>query len=163
MRSIVGPLIMVGVCLTACNQRDTANSQTEKVNTTANQKTGAMKSLVSIVEIPTADFSRAMNFYRKILDIDIEVVEMEGIKIGLFPNPGDGTVVQLIHADGYKTSADGTVVYLNGGDDLQKVAGRIEANGGKIVMPKTEIGPDMGFYAVFTDTEGNKLGLHSPH
>lgn len=122
-----------------------------------------MKNLVSIVEIPTTDFSRAMDFYRKILDINIEVMEMEGIRIGLFPNADEGTVVQLIHADGYKTSADGTIVYLNGGDDLQKVADKIEANGGKIVTPKTEIGPDMGFYAVFTDTEGNKLGLHSLH
>ena len=56
-----------------------------------------------------------------------------------------------------------TIVYLNGGDDLQKVAAKIEVNGGKILVPKTEIGPDMGFYAVFTDTEGNKLGLHSLH
>ncbi|MBT1695423.1 VOC family protein [Fulvivirgaceae bacterium PWU4] len=122
-----------------------------------------MKNLVSIVEIPTADFSRAMDFYQKILAINIEVVEMEGIKMGLFPNAGDGTVVQLLHADGYKPSVDGTVIYLNGGDDLQKVADKIEANGGRIVTPKTEIGPDMGFYAVFTDTEGNKLGLHSLH
>jgi hypothetical protein len=122
-----------------------------------------MKKLVSIVEIPTADFSRAMDFYQKILGINIEVVEMEGIKMGLFPNSGEDAVVQLIYADGYKTSADGTIVYLNGGEDLQKIADKIEANGGKIVIPKTEIGPDMGFYAMFTDTEGNKLGLHSLH
>jgi uncharacterized protein len=163
MRSIVKTLIMVGVCLTACTGRDNASLQNEKIDAIADQKTNAMKSLVSIIEIPTADFSRAINFYRKILGIDIEVVEMEGMKIGLFPNPGEGIVVQLIHADGYKNSADGVIVYLNGGDDLQRVAGKIEANGGKIVTPKTEIAPGMGFYGIFTDTEGNRLGLHSPH
>jgi uncharacterized protein len=163
IRSIIIALIAASVCLTACTERDNTNSQNEKGSTTANQKTGSMKNLVSIVEIPTGDFSRAMNFYGKILDINIEVVEMEGIKMGLFPNAGEGTIVQLLQAEGYKASADGTVVYLNGGDDLQKVAGRIETNGGKIVTPKTEIGPDMGFYAVFIDTEGNKLGLHSLH
>lgn len=161
MRAIIRLLILVGVSLTACTERNSANSQTEKVSTAANQKKGDMKNLVSIVEIPTADFSRAMIFYQKILDIDIEVVEMDGIKMGLFPNSSEGTVVQLIHADGYKASADGTIVYLNGGEDLQKIAEKIEASGGKIVIPKTEIGPDMGFYGVFTDTEGNKLGLHS--
>jgi predicted enzyme related to lactoylglutathione lyase len=152
---------MAGVGLTAYTERDSAGSDIEKIHTTVDQKTGDMKNLISIVEIPTADFSRAMNFYRKVLEIQIEEVEMDGIKLGLFANSGDGPVVQLIHGEGYKTSADGTVVYLHGGNDLQKVADKIAANGGKIIIPKTAIGPDMGFYAVFTDTEGNKLGLHS--
>ena len=162
MRSIIGPWI-VGASLMACTKRDDDRTQVQKIDSSANQKMADMKNLVSIVEIPTDDFSRAMNFYGKILGIDIEVVEMEGIKMGLFPGSEDSPAVQIIHGDGYKTSLDGTIVYLNGGDDLQKVADKIEANGGKIVIPKTEIGPDMGFYAVFTDTEGNKLGLHSLH
>ena len=120
-----------------------------------------MKNLISIVEIPTSDFSRAVAFYQAILDIKIEEIEMDGVKMGSFPNSGEGVYVQLINGNAYKASADGTLVYLNGGDDLQKVANKIEANGGKIVVPKTEIGPEMGFYAMFTDTEGNKLGLHS--
>jgi|SRR5688500_1668444 len=120
-----------------------------------------MKNLISIVEIPTADFRRAMAFYQAILDIHIEEMEMDGIKMGLFPNSGESVSVQLINGSQYKTSSDGAIVYLNGGKDLQKVADKIEANGGKIVIPKTEIGPEMGFYAMFHDTEGNKLGLHS--
>lgn len=120
-----------------------------------------MKNLVSIIEIPTEDFSRAVEFYQAILNIKIDEMEMEGIKMGLFPNPEGGVFVQLINGDTYKTSKDGTLVYLNGGEDLQNVVDKIKANGGKIVIPKTEIGPDMGFYSIFADTEGNKLGLHS--
>lgn len=120
-----------------------------------------MKNLISIIEIPTSDFSRAVEFYQTILDIKIEAVEMDGVKMGLFPNDNESVFVHLINGDQYKPSADGTIVYLNGGSDLQKVANKIEANGGKLVVPKTEIAPDMGFYAMFTDTEGNKLGLHS--
>ena len=120
-----------------------------------------MKKLISIVEIPTADFPRAVAFYEAILDINIEETEMEGIKMGLLSKFGESVSVQLINGSDYKPSADGTVVYLNGGKDLQKVADKIEANGGKIVLPKTEIGPEMGFFAIFIDTEGNKLGLHS--
>jgi len=122
-----------------------------------------MKNLISIVEIPTSDFPRAIAFYQKILDINIEEMEMDGVKMGLFPNDGESIFVQLIKGSEYKTSVDGTIVYLNGGNDLQTVANKIEMNGGKIVVPKTEIGPEMGFYAMFTDTEGNKLGLHSPN
>jgi predicted enzyme related to lactoylglutathione lyase len=120
-----------------------------------------MRNFISIVEIPTIDFSRATAFYQAILDISIEEIEMDGIQMGLFPNDGESISVQLIKGGEYKTSRDGTIVYLNAGNDLQTVANKIEANGGKIIAPKTEIGPDMGFYAMFIDTEGNKLGLHS--
>ena len=120
-----------------------------------------MKNLISIVEIPTSDFSRAVAFYQTILDIHIEEIEMDGIKMGLFPNDGEGVSVLLIKGSQYKTSIDGPIVYLNGGNDLQKVADKIVAKGGKVIIPKTEIGPEMGFYAMFTDSEGNKLGLYS--
>jgi predicted enzyme related to lactoylglutathione lyase len=32
--------------------------------------------------------------------------------------------------------------------------------GGTVVMPKTSIGPN-GFMAFFTDTEGNRVAMHS--
>ena len=121
-----------------------------------------MSMLISIVEIPTEDLSRAMIFYGKILDVGFEVVEMEGIKMALFPGSGEISV-QLLEGDGYKPSTNGAIVYLNGGDDLQVIADKVESNGGRMVVPKTEIGPDMGFYAMFIDTEGNRLGLHSLH
>lgn len=35
---------------------------------------------------------------------------------------------------------------------------KIEAAGGKAVMPKQEV-PDMGFYSYFIDSEGNVIGL----
>lgn len=36
----------------------------------------------------------------------------------------------------------------------------IEANGGKICLPKQEIGQGMGWIVAFQDTEGNLIGLH---
>lgn len=43
--------------------------------------------------------------------------------------------------------------------DLQIVANKIKANKGKIVVPKTEIRPNMGFYAMFIDTEGKQVRI----
>ncbi|RPE08919.1 VOC family protein [Chitinophaga lutea] len=120
-----------------------------------------MKSLISIVEIPTEDFSRAVAFYQAILNISIEEIDMQGTPMGLFPGQDEAVSVTLIKSEEYKASAEGTVVYLNAGDDLQHVLGKIEPAGGKIVVPKTEISPEIGFFAMFIDTEGNKLGLHS--
>lgn len=122
-----------------------------------------MKKVIAIVEIPATDFSRAVSFYKGILDIEIEEIEMGGIRMGLFPNDGEDVFVQVIQGAEYRPSADGVVVYFNCGDDLQKTAIKIEAKGGRMIVPKTEIGPEMGFYAMFTDSEGNKLGLHSTY
>jgi predicted enzyme related to lactoylglutathione lyase len=67
----------------------------------------------------------------------------------------------IVHGDGGSPSTNGTLVYLNGGDDLSPMLGRVEEAGGTVVVPKTEIGNDFGFFAHFIDTEGNKVGLHS--
>ena len=120
-----------------------------------------MKNLISIVEIPTLEFPRAVTFYQTILNTSIEEINMDGILMGLFPSDGETVNVALINSSQYKTSMDGSLVYFNAGDDLQIVLDKIKANGGKILIPKTDIGSGMGFYAMFSDTEGNKLGLHS--
>jgi len=120
-----------------------------------------MKNLISIFEIPAKDFSRAVKFYQAILDISIEEVEMEGVTIGLFSGGDSSVSGSVIKGSDYKPSADGVIIYLNGGDNLQVVLDRVEANNGKILVPKSQISPEAGFYALFIDTEGNKLGLHS--
>lgn len=122
-----------------------------------------MKNPVSIIEIPTVDFPRAVKFYQAILNIHIEEIDMQGTQMGLFPSDGEVVSVALIKGDQYIPTTDGTIVYLNAGDDLRPVLDKIAPNGGNIVVPKTEIDPEIGFFAMFIDTEGNKLGLHSTH
>src|SRR5690606_17329445 len=126
-----------------------------------NKKTNDMRHLISIIEIPTSDLKRAIIFYKSILAVNIEEAEMGDVKMGILP--GDEGSVHVILANGsdYKPTPDGPVIYLNGGDDLQSILNEVEFNGGKVLVPKTEISPEMGFFALFTDTEGNKLGLHS--
>jgi hypothetical protein len=38
---------------------------------------------------------------------------------------------------------------------------RVKQAGGAVVTEKTSLGGESGFYAEFTDSEGNKIGLHS--
>ncbi|QJB42419.1 VOC family protein [Chitinophaga oryzae] len=120
-----------------------------------------MENFISIVEIPTNSFARAVKFYQSVFNIGIREIDMQGTQMGLFPG-GEGPVnVALVKGDDYKPSATGTLVYFNGGDDLQNLLHKIEPAGGKVLLPKTLIDAENGFFAIFTDTEGNKLGLHS--
>lgn len=153
IKSIISTAVMIGVGFISCTNRNSSNLQTQKADD--------MKNLISIVEIPTIDFSRAVGFYQAILGVSIEEADMGGVQMGVFPSDGETVNVALIRGDDYKPSTDGAIVYLNAGDDLQIILDKIKPNGGKVVVPKTEISPEMGFFAMFTDTEGNKLGLHS--
>lgn len=120
-----------------------------------------MRNLISIVEIPTTDFSRAVQFYQTILDLTIEEVDIDGTQMGVLPSEGETVNVVLVKGTDYKPTSDGAVLYLNAGDDLQPVLEMVSQNGGQIIVPKTQISPEMGYFALFRDTEGNKVGLHS--
>jgi len=150
-RSIIIIAIILGVGINNCKNENNPNPQTEKPN----------KSLISIVEIPTTNFLRAVTFYQTVLGVKIEEVDMEGTQMGIFPSSGDTVSVVLVNGNDYTPTKNGTVVYLNAGNDLQPTLNEVEKNGGKIILPKTKISPEMGFFALFIDTEGNKLGLHS--
>ncbi|RTE55594.1 VOC family protein [Arenibacter aquaticus] len=122
-----------------------------------------MNSFISLFEIPAIDISRAVNFYQAILDINIERMEMPGMEMGIFPYKEQIVTGVIMKGEGYKPSADGSTIYLNGGDNLQTILDKVEKNGGTIIVPKTAHADESGFFALFLDTEGNKLGLNSPN
>ena len=39
---------------------------------------------------------------------------------------------------------------------------KIDKAGGKVIQPKKMVTEEIGFIAIFIDTEGNKVALHSP-
>ncbi len=129
---------------------------------TAQTNNTNMNSYVAIFEIPATDITRAISFYEKILDLKIEKMEFPGMEMGLLPFENQVVTGVIMQGEGYKPSADGVTVYLNCGNDLQKVLDKVESNGGKIIIPKTPHADEVGFFAIFMDSEGNKMGLHSP-
>ena len=122
-----------------------------------------MQHAISWFEIPTTDFSRARKFYESIFDITMEQMEFpNGLKMAIFPTQDEGISGSLVHyPDFYKTGSEGPLVYLNAGEDLQVVLDRVEPNGGKMVVPKTQISEERGYMAVFIDSEGNRVALFS--
>lgn len=162
-RKLLSAAIILIIGFTACTQPNNSDSQTTKVNSHENKITKDMKNYISIFEIPTTEFSRAVQFYQSILDIKIEEIDMQGTQMGLFPSDGQTVSGVIIKGEGYKPSADGVVIYLNGGDNLQYILDKVENSGGNIIIPKTVIDEENGYFAMFLDTEGNRVGLHSPN
>lgn len=132
-------------------------------NSNQNKNHNNMKSFISIFEIPATDINRAVSFYQSILGINIEVIDMQGMQMGLFPSEGHAVSGVITSGEGYEPSTNGVLVYLNGGDNLELVLNKIEQFGGQIVMPKSLIDEENGYFAMFIDSEGNKMGLHSPN
>ena len=121
-----------------------------------------MKSLCVWFEIPVKDFERAKKFYSEIFQVQMEEQEMGGSLMGFFPMEGYANSGAIVKGEGYEPSDKGAMIYLNGGDDLQVVEDMIEPAGGKVIMKKMKISDEIGYMAIFLDTEGNKLALHSP-
>ncbi len=121
------------------------------------------KNAVSWFEIPAKDLQRAKAFYEVIFKTKLgEMVLANNLKMALFPTE-TGTVGGALceHHEFYHPGHEGPLVYLNGSPDLQKVLDRVEAHGGKVIVPKRQISDDYGFMAVFEDCEGNRIALHS--
>lgn len=119
-----------------------------------------MSNPIQWLEIATTDIERAKQFYQKVFNLSFEFVEMPDSKMYMFGAPDAiGSSGCLVHGDGYVPSADGTVVYFEC-KDVNEELGRIEAAGGNILIPKTDIG-EFGYFAHVMDSEGNRIGLHS--
>ncbi len=115
-------------------------------------------------EIPATDITRAKKFYGTVFGVEMQDMgEMMGMKMVSFPSEmGNGKASgALVQGDMYKPSQDGAVIYLNANPKIQEVVDRIESAGGKVIRPATQISPEIGYMALFIDSEGNRVALHS--
>jgi predicted enzyme related to lactoylglutathione lyase len=127
------------------------------------------KDALNWFELYVTDFDRAKRFYETILKAALQDVPMEscesaqkdGSRMAVFPYENmKGVGGSITKMKDIAPGAGGTIVYLNVEGDLDGVIKRIPTAGGTVVKPRTSIG-EHGFIAIFKDTEGNCVGLHS--
>ena len=115
-------------------------------------------------EIPVSDFERAKKFYENIFEYQMPENTMGKARMGFllydFQNGGRGGAI-VHYPELYTPSDNGTLVYLNCDPDLSVVLNRVENAGGSVLVPKTDIGNNLGFFAMIKDSEGNRVALHS--
>lgn len=129
---------------------------------TKKKKDKPVSSYFSWFEIPALDFKQAVDFYDFIFDIKMDKHVTDSHAVAYFPQV-DGVGGAVVSGSGSVPSNQGPLLYLNGGDDLNKVLERVEEAGGRIIMAKTLISESSGYFAVFIDSQGNKLALYSTH
>ncbi len=119
-----------------------------------------MNNPVHWFEIAAKDLERAKDFYSEVFNLEFQYVEMLDTKMYMFGEPGKpGSSGALVQSEDNTPSQDGTLVYFSC-EDIPATTQKVEKMGGKTLVSKTSIG-EFGFYAHVSDTEGNRIGLHS--
>ncbi len=122
-----------------------------------------MKTLVAFFEIPVIDFDRSIKFYESLLSVKLVTMACGHEKMAFFPEenglcPG---AISWAAENSFLPSENGVLVSLNIENMMQAIS-FIEKNGGRILISKTKIEADnRGYFAVFIDCEGNRVGLYS--
>ncbi len=121
-----------------------------------------MKSIVAFFEIPASDFNRAVNFYETVLRLKFSIADCgETEQMAFFPEEAGKCPGAISFAANFNPSKDGSLISLRV-DDMDAALSKIKQNNGKIITPKTKIeAENMGYFSVFMDSEGNRVGLYS--
>lgn len=112
-------------------------------------------------EIPVREMGRAVSFYDAVLGTALQPEPHGGMELAVFPYDAEqhvtGALMKLEHCE---PSMHGSTVYLSVADVAQALV-RIEAAGGAVIVPRTELSEGRGAFAQFRDSEGNRVGLWS--
>ena len=124
------------------------------------------RNAITWFEIPVADIDRAQRFYETLLARSLQRGQAGPQTLAVFPYEVGTGVGGMLKLDATATAAapaaSATLVYLDASPSLDVVLARAGELGARIVQPKTELPNDNGFTAHLLDTEGNRIGLHSP-
>lgn len=109
---------------------------------------------ICYLEIPAKTCEESAEFYRSIFGWN---VRERGDGNLAFDDSGSVSVTWVKETD--RTPDEQTRIYImvdNINDTLEKV----QAAGGRLLTPRTDIGPGMGAFAAFTDPAGAEFGLY---
>jgi hypothetical protein len=121
--------------------------------------------VVGWFEVPVENMERAIKFYETVFAFKLDRNKMGPLDMAWFPwvSEGLGSGGSLVHFPAaYKPSTDGVLVYFTAqSGDLANELSRIEPAGGQVLQGKTQISEEHGYMALFIDSEGNRVALHS--
>lgn len=118
-------------------------------------------------ELPVTDMERAIGFYEYVFGVEMECENKstcaDTVMI-FFPHSisGKGVFGSLTKSPYMQPSVSGAMLYFSSTvDDVALELSRVEFAGGKILVQKTFIAEDIGYFGIVLDTEGNRIGIMS--
>lgn len=122
-----------------------------------------MKNLIAFFEIPVTDFYQSVNFYQAIFGVELMVAEYSNEKMACFVQDRQ-TVGAISYAPDFKPSQSteqGVLIHFNC-EDIDWSIQQVLKHGGRITVPKKKIQAEgKGYFAVFADPAGNRIGLYA--
>jgi hypothetical protein len=109
---------------------------------------------ICYLEIPANRAEDAASFYSTIFGWK---VRQRGDGNLAFDDSGSVSGTWVKEED--RTPDEHTRVYIMV-DSIAEALRQIQAAGGKVLTPRTDIGPNMGAFAAFADAVGNEFGLY---
>ncbi|MDX6240980.1 MAG: uncharacterized protein QOG10_5804 [Kribbellaceae bacterium] len=112
---------------------------------------------IAFFEVVSPDHERAQTFYRGLFDWQIAADPAMG-GYGLVDTGAGEEAIGGGIGPSMQPGDTGVKVYVKV-DDLEAYLDRAEALGGKRLVPPTDLPGDFGRFAIFTDPDGNQVGL----
>ena len=109
---------------------------------------------ICYVEIPAITAEASAEFYSSIFGW---TVRQRGDGELAFDDAGGVSGTWVKESD--RTPDEQTRIYIMV-DDILDALRRIEAAGGRVLTPRTDIGPNLGAFAAFADPAGAEFGLY---
>ncbi len=115
-----------------------------------------MSHIICHLEIPTTNAKKSGEFYKKLFNWNIDY--SMGEDYALF-SPGEGQLGGGL--DRHDKITPGNIIIYIQVDDIDAMLERAVKLGARKVKEKTEI-PNVGWFGLFTDLDGNTIGLYTP-
>ena len=111
-------------------------------------------------EIPTKDLERSKRFYAEMFDWKLDQYDPDNLMATTTESDENGLPLEVgaINGSIYNATKIGAANFVIEVDSIDEHLKKIEAAGGKVAYPKTEV-PGMGWYARFLDMDKNTIGL----
>lgn len=119
-----------------------------------------MENTVCFFEIPLVDFRRGVKFYSSVFGKKLRVTEVDGQKMAFFPAAKGGVGGALVEGKGYVPDNKGAIPYISYSEDINAILSKVTVQGGEVIVPpKTTLFGAEHKFAMFIDSEGNRIGI----
>ncbi len=111
------------------------------------------------MDIPVADLDRAIAFYTGVLAVPLHCEKYEDLRFAILDHDQGNGGCLVVDPDAI-SAAHGPLVYHNVDGRIRDAVKKVAELGGAVTQDVHQIGP-YGYRALVTDSEGNRLALHS--